>query len=179
MMADLIDDADKGATQAGRTVAQSVNGSFAFTPAGATSPGEVSLTIRHRVRDSELWDMVSALTCAPAAIDCAHTTLADGSRLMTYRTHEDSTDGDLEGMDIAYAERLIDDVIVTAWAANGLDSPIMGGSDLPNLPESVLSVEQLTDIVSLPWWGVRLPASAADTELPAAFELLPGGAGSL
>jgi hypothetical protein len=70
-------------------------------------------------------------------------------------------------------------VIVTAWAANGLSSPIMPGSRLPNQPNAVLSVAQLTEIVSLSSWGVELPAAVTETPLPVQFELLPGGAGSL
>ena len=177
-LADLVDDADQGTTQADRTVAESVNGSFAFTPAGATSPGEVSLTIRHQVHDDELWDLLTALRCPAGALDCTHSTLPDGAGLMTYRTRGASPSGDPAGFEVAYAERVVGDVIVTAWAANGLDSPIMEGRGLPNQPNAVLSVEQLSEIVSLPWWGVEIPAEVASTPLPS-FVLLPGGSGSL
>jgi hypothetical protein len=84
--------------------AELVTGSFAFTPVGASGPGEVTIEISQILSDGILWDHRAELSCAPGALDCEHSVLGDGSKLTTYRTHGPGADGTVT--DTVYAERV-------------------------------------------------------------------------
>jgi hypothetical protein len=175
VMVPITDDSPQGK---GEVLLEHVGASFAFTPDGASSPGEVSVSISHTTDAGKSMDLVDLESCPNFAIDCQSVTLPDGSVVDTYRSHGEDTTGDPAGFGTVYAQRTIGDVVVTIWAANGLDSPMLKGTRLPNQPQTVLSLEQVKEIVSQPWWGLELPAEFSGDDLPS-FELLPGGAGSL
>jgi len=79
---------------------------------------------------------------------CSVSTLPNGDILRTWRD-------DLQGI------RLVAEVLsearglrVVASATNGFD---LGDEWDATRPDAVLSTEQLTDVVSQPWWGLELP----------------------
>jgi hypothetical protein len=98
--------------------------------------------------------------------DCQVSTLADGSQLITYATQSESNDGDPAGFRTVNAKRVVGDLVLWVWAGNGVDSPDLHGSRLPNLPKPVLSTDQVQQLVSQPWWGTSLPARFAGADLP-------------
>ena len=145
LMAPVTDDGT------GVDVAEHVAAFVDVTPPGAVGAGEVSVDITHRLAPGELWDMLADLRCREDMADCRRSTLADGSEVLTYA---------LADSGMVYAKRLIGDLVVTVWAA----PPSPGGS-------AVLSVEQVEEIASQPWWGLELPAEFAGDQLPS-FEVL-------
>jgi hypothetical protein len=169
VMAPITDDKGKG-----EVLVEHVGVLFAFTPAGASSPGEVSVDILHRLKQGA----PELETCPDYAVDCESSTLPDGSTMSTFRSHGEDVGADPAGFDTVQAMRTTGDVTVVVSAASGLHSPMLEGTSLPNQPSAVLSVEQVKEIVSQPWWGLELPAEYAEVDVPT-FELLPGGAGTL
>ena len=175
VMAPIADDNPQGK---GEVLLEHVGASFAFTPDGASSPGEVSVSIAHTTEAGKAMDLLDLESCPNFAIDCQSVTLPDGSVVDTYRSHGEDTTGDPAGFGTVYAQRTIGDVVVTIWAANGLDSPMLKGTRLPNQSQTVLSLEQVKEIVSQPWWGLELPAEFSGDDLPSSFQLF-GSASSL
>ncbi len=84
---------------------------------------------------------------------CRVSTLPDGSLLRTYAEHSASVSGGTG--ERLVAERVVGQVRVVASATNGFELPA-NDWDITR-PDAVLSTEQLTAVVSQPWWGFELP----------------------
>ena len=85
---------------------------------------------------------------------CRVSTLPDGSLLRTYAKHSADVNGGTG--ERLVAERVVGQVRVVASATNGFELPA-NEWDITR-PDAVLSTEQLTTVVSQPWWGFQLPA---------------------
>ena len=128
-------------------------GELAFAPADGSGAGEIGLNLQDK---SIIADQIAGqrLVCLGWMEACRASTLPDGSLLRTYAEHSASVSGGTG--ERLVAERVVGGVRVVASATNGFELP---ANDW-NITRStaVLSIEQLTTVVSQPWWGVELPA---------------------
>jgi len=126
-------------------------GELEFTPADGSGLGVVGINVQHG-------DMIddSPFVCGkPWMVDCTVSTLPTGDRTRTYQDQPVPTsDGD--GLRVV-AELITRDrdLRVVASATNGFDLP-SNQWDVTR-PEPVLTVAQLSQIVSQPWWDFRIP----------------------
>ena len=126
-------------------------GELEFTPADGSGLGVVGINVQHG-------DMIddSPFVCGkPWMVDCTVSTLPTGDRTRTYQDQPVPTsDGD--GLRVV-AELITPDrdLRVVASATNGFDLP-SNQWDVTR-PEPVLTVAQLSQIVSQPWWDFQIP----------------------
>lgn len=101
----------------------------------------------------------SAYACDQAFMrECESTVLPNGDTLRTYR---DDVTGIRLVAELLSPER---ELRVVASATNGLDLPNSKWDT--KRPDAVLTVDQLSDVVSQPWWGFQLPAEHDGSQLP-------------
>lgn len=110
-------------------------------------------------------------------LDHCHTEqFADGSRVMTYAEHQQVSDG----VGIRRTAELMrpDGTLITAFSTNGYELVKEYDWDITR-PAPGLTFNQLTDIVSQPWWGAQLPADllAQGRDLDGYNAITPFGAG--
>lgn len=138
-------------------------GELEFTPADASGVGVVGINVQHgSILDG------SPFSCGESwMVDCTVRTLPNGDRIRTYQDQPVPTsEGD--GIRVV-AELLTGDrsLRVVAVATNGFDLP-SNQWDVTR-PEPVLTVAQLSQIVSQPWWDFSIPREyeeAGDTLSP-------------
>ncbi len=154
---------------AGAPLWRGINGEFQFAPADGSAIGGVSISIM----DEVMWGG-GASTCDMLQKDgwkgCKLTELPDGSQLVTYH----SDDGANGGKQLV-AERYVGGIRVWVEAntlvGSGEDATARAG-------EPVLTLEQLTEIASKPWWSLATPlASPYEDTLPSYEELTSGANG--
>lgn len=125
-------------------------GEFAFTPADGLGAGKVAINVM-RASDREIFTCVG---WRPEA--CSIETLPNGDRLRTYT--EDDTDDDRRVVaDLWSAER---SMRVVAYATNGLF--VDGEQWAATRPDPVLTLDQLTDVVTRDFWALTSPKQFAD-----------------
>jgi hypothetical protein len=128
---------------------------FRFTPSGSTTAGEVAVNIDPPVVDDVAKPGDTSRehpgACQSFMTDCVSTRLADGSRLTTY------DDLSSHGAGIRRVAELLrpNGVRVLASATNGYDVTEL--DEQISRDEPVLTTDQLVDVVTQPWWGLRLP----------------------
>lgn len=148
----LVDDASR----------DSFAGSFTFAPADGSGAALVSADLT----DKAGWDYnrktaeENLSECDDFKQDCEVTTLPDGSLLRTYTTYGMASNGSAQGHEMVHAERIVGDAVISVTATNGGDLTATGNE--VTRAHAALSVEQLTEIVSAPWWGYDLPQEFAD-----------------
>jgi hypothetical protein len=130
-------------------------GELAFAPADGSGAGEIGVNVQDK---SILTDggvtADEGFVCLAWMEACHVSTLADGSLLRTYAEHSAAAGGGTG--ERLVAERLVGRVRVVASASNGFQLPA-DEWDITR-PGAVLSIQQLTTVVSQPWWGFELPA---------------------
>ena len=130
-------------------------GELAFAPADGSGAGRIGLNLQDKSiladggRSAE-----QGFVCLDWMEACRVSTLADGSLLRTYAEHSAAVGGGTG--ERLVAERLVGRVRVVASATNGFELPA-NAWDITR-PDAVLSIDQLTTVVSQPWWGFELPA---------------------
>ena len=135
-------------------------GEFAFSPADGSGDGKVGVNVQDPSILADNERGISArkgFVCTDWMETCRVTTLADGSLLRTYAEHTPAVEGGTG--ERLVAERLTDQVRVVASATNGFEGP--GNHWDITRPQAVLSIDQLTTVVSQEWWGFELPAEYA------------------
>ena len=145
------------------------SGWFTFSPSDGSAGALVDIHVgdkggmdyNQRTAEENLRDCVQ-----DAQEECQVSELPDGSLLKTWVLHSIGSTGE-RGYETFYATRMVDDVIVSASSTNG--AGLVGTSNEVTRQGAVLSMEQLVDIVSEPWWGYDLPE-----EFATAGESLPG-----
>lgn len=118
------------------------------------------------LRDCAEGDKTCEKEIRPAAYTCDHefmhdceaTVLPNGDTLRTYR---DDVTGIRLVAELLSPER---ELRVLASATNGLDLPNSQWDT--KRPDAVLTIDQLSDVVSQPWWGFELPAEHDGSQLP-------------
>jgi hypothetical protein len=155
----LVDDAER----------DGYSGTFTFTPADGSGGALVHAVIADKggMDYNQTTAEENFTTCTSVQEECKVTTLPDGSLLKTYVLYGIGG-GDERGHEMLMAERMVGDAVVRVSATNG-GALTEAGNEITR-PHAVLSIEQLTEIVSQPWWGYDLPAEFADAELPGYHE---------
>ena len=141
-------------------------GEFAFAPGDGSGAGEVGVNVQDK---SIIADQIAGqrLVCLDWMEACRVSTLPDGSLLRTYAEHSASVSGGTG--ERLVAERVVGRVRVVASATNGFELPA-NDWDITR-PEAVLSTEQLTAVVSQPWWGFELPVEfSGERDVPSYTE---------
>jgi hypothetical protein len=130
---------------------------FRFTPSGSTAAGEVAVNIDPPFIDDN--DAKPGDTspehpgaCQSFMTDCVTTRLADGSRLTTY------DDLSSHGSGIRRVAELLRPIGVRVLASASNGSDVTELDEQITRAEPVLTTDQLVDVVTQPWWGLRLPA---------------------
>ena len=146
-------------------------GVLAFSPADASGEGEIGINVQPA---SILDDADRGLTarqgfvCVDWMESCEVSTLPDGSLLRTYAMHTPAVGGGTG--ERLTAERLTGQLRVVASATNGFEGA--GNHWDITRPEAVLSIDQLTTVVTQKWWGFELPAEfAGERDVPSYREL--------
>jgi hypothetical protein len=145
-------------------------GSLTFTPAN----GSAGAVVRASVGDKGELDYnkrtaeENFVECTSAEKDCLVKTLSDGSLLKTFEVRGIASNGGNQDALMLVATRLVGDAVVSVFATNHKAGLTVAGSEVTRT-DAVLSLEQLTEIVSQPWWGYELPREFAE-----AGEALPG-----
>ncbi len=153
------DFAGQGPEQGGAST-RNTYAEFTFSPADGSGEGEIGVN----VQDPSILDDnergISAregFVCTEWMDTCQVTTLADGSLLRTYAEHTPAAEGGIG--ERLVAELLTDQIRVVASATNGFDGSL-NHWDITR-PQAVLSIDQLTTVVTQEWWGFDLPAEFA------------------
>jgi hypothetical protein len=121
-------------------------GELRWTPADGSGFSEVGLN----VQPGFSWDIYR---CTKGQVACS-VTRSGGATLMTYEEVTQVPDGN--GIRVVADLLRADGVRVVASATNGADLP--GNKWQITRPRPPFTAEQLTRVVSQPWWGPRLPA---------------------
>ena len=130
-------------------------GELAFAPADGSGAGEIGVNLQGKsILAVEGLSAEEGFVCVGWMETCRVSTLPDGSLLRTYAEHTAAVSGGTG--ERLVAERLVGRVRVVASATNGFELPA-NDWDITR-PHAVLSTEQLTAVVSQPWWGFELPA---------------------
>ena len=158
----LVDDKERDSYQA----------SFTFAPADGSPGATVSAVLADKagMDDNKTTAEDNFTTCIEDLDeDCQVTTLPDGSLLKTYVRHSIGSTGQ-RAYEILTAERMVGDTVVRVEATNG--GELTEAGNVVTRPHPTLSVDQLTEIVSQPWWGYDLPQEFADAgaDLPGYHE---------
>lgn len=135
-------------------------GVFRYTPSGSAAAGEVGVNVQYLPPKTQAepgkWPR---MTCDdPYLEQCRVTTLADGSVLRT--SLQRSTHGDRTGLMWTADLHRADHLRVVAYASNGSD--ITERDEKPTRRDTVLTVDQLSSIVTQAWWGPRVPTYFAE-----------------
>ncbi|MGL5810854.1 MAG: hypothetical protein ACRCYQ_13000, partial [Nocardioides sp.] len=125
-------------------------GELNFSPVDGSGAGVVGVN----VQDGHLLD-ADGFECRDLMVGCLVERLPSGDRLRTYSEVTRTPSGDAIQV---VAERLTADrgLRVVASATNGYELPA-GRWELTR-PDTVLTTEQLTAVVTQPWWGFEIPA---------------------
>jgi hypothetical protein len=142
---------------------------FMFTPADGSGPGVVFLNLQpidavyDQVCPAGTKDCRTVPTtswgCESYMVGCVVSKTAAGDTLRTYRdTESDAGDDDV---------RLVAEVISPARGLRLVLSAANnhGEESAATRPDAVLTLPQLVDVATQPWWGFRLPAEYAGTDL--------------
>ena len=142
----------KFAGQASTEHSADIYGELAFTPADGSGAGLVGINIQDK---SIIAEQIAGerLVCLAWMEACQASTLPDGSLLRTYAEHSAAVNGGTG--ERLVAERVVGQVRVVASATNGFELPA-NEWDITR-SDAVLSTQQLTTVVSQPWWGSELP----------------------
>jgi hypothetical protein len=128
-------------------------GELAFAPADGSGAGQIGVNLQDKsIIAEQIAD--GRLVCLGWMEACQTSTLPDGSLLRTYAEHSAAVGGGTG--ERLVAERVTGGVRVVASATNGFELPA-NAWDITR-PGAVLSIEQLTTVVSQSWWGFQLPA---------------------
>ena len=141
-------------------------GELAFAPGDGSGAGQVGINIQDK---SIIAEQIAGqrLVCLEWMEACRVSTLPDGSLLRTYAEHTAAVSGGTG--ERLVAERVVGRVRVVASATNGFELPA-NDWDITR-PGAVLSTEQLTTVVSQPWWGFALPAEfSGERDVPSYTE---------
>jgi hypothetical protein len=145
-------------------------GELAFSPADGSGAGLVGVNIQDK---SIIADQIAGqiagerLVCLGWMEACRTSTLPDGSLLRTYAEHSAAVNGGTG--ERLVAERVVGQVRVVASATNGFELPA-NEWDITR-SDAVLSTEQLTTVVSRPWWGFELPGEfSGELDVPSYTE---------
>lgn len=158
---DLLDEMAGGraAQFAGQdsTESQDSYGELRWFPADGSGFSDVGLNLQPGFADRPvtLADVrhTKIYRCESWQVACS-VTRRDGATLMTYEEVRPTAAGN--GIRVTADLLRADGVRVVASATNGADLP--ANKWRISRPRPALSAEQLTSIVSEPWWGPRLPA---------------------
>jgi hypothetical protein len=146
---------------------------FAFTPAGSDTAGEIGMNVQYVPPETQAkGGGASRMRCHGGYMeDCKITNLADGSVLRT--SVQRSVYGDRTGLMRTADLVRPDHLRVVAFASNGSD--ISERDEKVTRSEPVLTIDQLTAVVTRPWWGPRLPTYFTEQgdKLPS-FDLIGG-----
>ncbi len=122
-------------------------GELRWNPADGSGFSDVGLNIQPAFAEVEIY------RCRDWQVACT-VTHSHGATLMTYEEVTSVADG--EGIRVVADLLRADGVRVVAFAINGRELP--ANKWQITRPRPGFSAEQLTRVVSQPWWGARLPA---------------------
>ena len=146
---------------------------FAFSPADGSGAGRVGVNVQDaQILAGEGVGPREGFHCLRFMSNCQVVDQPDGSLLRTYAERSEAAGGGT-GIRLV-AERLTPDgVRVVASAANGFEGPA-NEWDIRR-PDAVLSIAQLTEVVSQAWWGFELPAEFAGAADVPWYQEIPSG----